>query len=406
MLFIGIFIAGAFMNVLESKKGTLLPINFNSDEECRERGGCFLAGGRRVNENTALASMHTAWVRLHNVYAQLISEEFDKEPQSFESYLKSKEEKDERIFQESRKIVIACLQHIFYEEWLAKLNITLPNYDGYNPNVKAEVSQAFITAAFRFGHTLVPNFFPQLTSNYTRARRPLSVRESFFNNIPIFKNGIEETLRGLYGDYEEAENFDTTFSGSIAKTLFIPPTEAGFQNLLALNTQRGRDHGLPSYSEYRKECGISDTLPNSNNPFSIYRNEIRDPRALEQLKITYGSPNNHVDLFIGGMAESNNNNEFLGPTFKCIIRKTLTNLRVGDRFFYENNDQFSIGQQEEVRKMTLAKVMCLILRDGGTIQENLFDVFNPRKQKRINCENLLKDSLNVKQWLNNSLYKL
>ena len=131
------------------------------------------------------------------------------------------------------------------------------------------------------------------------------MRESFFNNIPIFENGIEETLRGLYGDHEEAENFDTTFSGSITKTLFIPPTEAGFQNLLALNTQRGRDHGLPSYNQYRKECLISDALPNSNNPFSIYRNEIRDPRTLEQLKIAYRSPNNHVDLFIAAMAESN-----------------------------------------------------------------------------------------------------
>ena len=80
MFFICIFIACAFMKVLESKKGTFFPVNFNSDEECRERGGCFLAGDRRVNENTALASMHTAWVRLHNVYAELISEEFDKEP--------------------------------------------------------------------------------------------------------------------------------------------------------------------------------------------------------------------------------------------------------------------------------------------------------------------------------------
>ena len=200
MFFIGIFIAGAFMKVLESKKGTLLPINFNSDEECRERGGCFLAGDRRVNENTALASMHTAWVRLHNVYGQLISEEFDKEPQSFESSLKSKEEKDERIFQESRKIVIACLQHIFYEEWLAKLNITLPNYDGYNPNVKAEVSHAFITAAFRFGHTSVPNFFPQLTSNYTRARRPLS---TIVNNHPSSTTFqfLKMVLKKLFADY-------------------------------------------------------------------------------------------------------------------------------------------------------------------------------------------------------------
>ena len=48
------------MKVLESKKGTFFPVNYNSDEECRERGGCFLAGDRSVNENTAFPSMHTA----------------------------------------------------------------------------------------------------------------------------------------------------------------------------------------------------------------------------------------------------------------------------------------------------------------------------------------------------------
>ena len=108
--------------------------------------------------------------------------------------------------------------------------------------MEAEVSNGFITAEFTFGHTLVPNFFSQLNPDFTKARRPLSVRESFFNNIPIFENGIEETVRRLFGNQEEAENFDATFSESIAKILFIPPSESGFQNLVALNIQRGRDH--------------------------------------------------------------------------------------------------------------------------------------------------------------------
>ena len=115
---------------------------------------------------------------------------------------------------------------------------------------------------------------------------------------------MEETVHGLFGDQEEAENFDTTFSGRIAKTLFIPPSESGFQNLLALTIQRGRDHGLPSYREYRKVCGIPDASSSSYNPFSIYRNEIKNVRALERLRKTYGSPDNHVDLFVAGMAES------------------------------------------------------------------------------------------------------
>ena len=117
------------------------------------------------------------------------------------------------IFQESRKIVIAILQRIFYEEWLVKLGVTLPGYQGYKPDVKAEVSHAFITAAFRFGHSLVPNFFPQLNPDFSRARQPLSVRESFFNNCSIFDNGTEETVHGLFCDRQEleAENFDTVF---------------------------------------------------------------------------------------------------------------------------------------------------------------------------------------------------
>ena len=263
-----------------------------------------------------------------------------------------------------------------------------------------------MTAAFRSGHTLVPNFFSKLNPDFTKARRPLSVREAFFNNIPIFRNGIEETLRGLFGDQEEAENFDTTFSESIAKTLFIPPSELGFQNPLALNLQRGRDHGLPSYGEYRKARGITSASPSNNNPFSIYRKEITNTRALERLRYTHGSPDHHVDLFVAGMAESVGSREFLGPTFKCIIRNTLEKLRDGDRFFFRNKSQFSIEQQEEVKKMTLAKVMRLTLQDSGAIQENLFDVFKPRKELRKNCSNLSKVSLDVKRWLLKSVYHL
>ena len=47
------------MKVLQTDNGTFLSLNLNSNEPCRERGGCFFAGDRRVNENTALAGMHT-----------------------------------------------------------------------------------------------------------------------------------------------------------------------------------------------------------------------------------------------------------------------------------------------------------------------------------------------------------
>ena len=50
----------------------LLPNPFRN-APCAQLGGCFLAGDTRVNENTALASMHTIWTRLHNFYAEEIN---------------------------------------------------------------------------------------------------------------------------------------------------------------------------------------------------------------------------------------------------------------------------------------------------------------------------------------------
>ena len=53
-------------------QGDLLPMNLQSDEICNRKGGCFIAGDTRVNENTALAAMHTVWMRLHNYFAREI----------------------------------------------------------------------------------------------------------------------------------------------------------------------------------------------------------------------------------------------------------------------------------------------------------------------------------------------
>ena len=405
--FVFFFIIAPLLRVTRTANvGDLLPPNPFNDEPCTELGGCFLAGDTRANENTALASMHTVWVRLHNFYAQKIDLLGRLKGKIFPTIALNQPDRNTIIFEEARKIVIAIVQRIFYDEWLPKVTDVSP-YRGYKPSTNAAVRHGFVAAAFRFGHTLIRNQFERLDNRFNPdPRGPLSVRASFFNNRPIVNNGIEPIIYGLMGDNGDAEDFDNTFSASIGRRLFSRPGNNAFQSLPALNIQRGRDHGLQSYTEYRKLCGIPLEPQQGSNPFTQFRNTITNPEILKDLRRAYGSID-HIDLFPAAISEVNDGEKLLGRTFGCILSKTFQELRDGDRFYYENDDVVSPLQQAEVKKMNMARVFCLTLRDALEMQENVFHVFIPGKDVREECRKLLAaNNLSVDAWLFHSIIKI
>ncbi len=70
---------------------------------------------------------------------------------------------DETIYQETRRIIIALLQHITFNEFIPLIsNDTslkpLTNnsyYSGYNSSINPALYSEFNTAAFRMGHSLI-----------------------------------------------------------------------------------------------------------------------------------------------------------------------------------------------------------------------------------------------------------
>lgn len=84
-----------------------------------------------------------------------------------------------------------------------------------------------------------------------------------------------------------------------------------------------------------------------------------------------------IDLFPGAMTERPLQGGLVGPTLACIIGIQFRQLRKCDRFWYENQNpevKFTEAQLAEIRKVTLAKIVCENLEVTGDMQRAAFDL--------------------------------
>ena len=309
--------------LVDSSGKHLLPFNRDTPIDCERDLNespipCFLAGDFRANEQLGLLSMHTIWVREHNRIAKeilTINPHWD----------------GERIYQETRKIIGAAMQHITFNFWLPKVlgpkgMELLGRYEGYDPNMDASILNAFATAAFRFGHSMIQPFINRLNSTFQPIEQGnLPLHKAFFSPYRIVEEGgIDPVLRGLIGTPLKDVNPEEMMNTELTEHLFQMAHTIAL-DLAALNIQRGRDHALPGYNDWRSLCNMTSARTFDEIAEEISNGELRD--KLEEL---YHHPGN-IDLFIAGLSEDAINGGLLGPTFTCIIATQFHRLRSGDR---------------------------------------------------------------------------
>ena len=105
-------------------------------------------------------------------------------------------------------------------------------------------------------------------------------------------------------------------------------------DLVSLNIQRGRDHGLPGYTEYRDLCGLPSVSSFSDLSDVMTSDQISD------LSQVYDNVLD-IDLYVGGLMEAPQQGSILGPTFSCLFADQFLKLKIGDRFFYSNDGSAS-----------------------------------------------------------------
>ena len=311
----------------------------------------FMAGDVRSNENIGLASMHTLWVREHNRLADELAQQHPKWS-------------DEQVYQEARKTNVAQMQAITYNEFLPELlgDKGLPKYTGYKSNVNPEIDNAFATAAFRLGHTMLSSNLLRLDeSGQEIPEGNVALRDAFFRPDKVQEAGIDPILRGAAS--QTAQAVDPMIVDDVRNFLFGQPGEGGL-DLASLNIQRGRDHGLAGYGDAREALGLK--------PVNSFDSNVWREGFGAKLASVYDSPAD-VDLWVAGLAEKPVGDSLFGETFTAILSDQFTRLRDGDRFFYQN--QFSGQQLKDLNNLKLSDILERNT-DFDNVQENAFVASN------------------------------
>ncbi|KAK9723435.1 hypothetical protein QE152_g19233 [Popillia japonica] len=369
-----------------------LPPNNNASGVCTMRASpqevCYMAGDARVNQNPQLTILQIILFREHNRLANALA-------------AINPHWNDETLYQEARKINIAQHQFITYYEWLPiflGIGNSLKNriiYDtkeyvnDYDPNVDPRVINEHATAAFRFFHSLIAGYLDLVGE----MRNPMgNLRLSdWFNRPVIIEQGdnFDSLTRGMASQPELKS--DQFHDSEITQFLFRMGQTFG-QDLKAIDIQRNRDHGLASYNDVRAFCGLRRA-----NTFEDFL-DVMTPDNVQKLSSVYRSVDD-VDLTVGGSLELLVPGTLAGPTFLCILTEQFYRTRAGDRFWFENSDQFTLAQLNEIRKTSIARLFCDNGRNIRSMQPKGFERISERNPV-VPCEQL--PAVDLSLWRDNA----
>ena len=217
---------------MRTSPGNLLPFHPTSSNS-------FIAGDARSTEHSVLASMHTLFVREHNRLCALLEQQ---QPTWT----------NEERFWKVKEVVTAKVQHITYNEWLPALMGSQISLLDTAP-IKAQdtrIAMEFSVAAYRFGHSMIPDDIGDF-----------SIPDLFFNRTLVVENGVEPFIRGAYET--RANAVDHMLVDGLRNFLFMAPGMTVGEDLMTRNLFRGREVGLGTYAQVAA-CYGTETQNNAD----------------------------------------------------------------------------------------------------------------------------------------------
>lgn len=382
--------AGGQLKTLDLPHGQFMPLVADPTEKCQVHSDdetCFHAGDVRANTHPQLTSMHTLWMREHNRVAGELSR-------------LNPSWTDEMLYQETRRIVIAELQHITYEHWLpavvgARDRSIYDFYDtGYNADVDPTVSNSLATAGLHFAHSLLDGNVRLVDEGHNMNASLRMLHHFNKPDVVLQEDRFDQLVRGLVA--QASQPMDLHYADDVVNKLYSDEGASRGMDILSLDIQRSRDHALPPYHQYRVLCGMSPVTD-----FNDYLDVIPE-KVVNDLRKVYAHAHD-VDLIVGAMAETTSEGSLVGPTLACLISEQFARTRVGDLYFYTHTEQpapFTKRQLTEIRRASLARVICDNTPSIHEVQKDVFRVPSDGN-KIVSCNDIKK--INLEAWQDPSL---
>ncbi|XP_052895092.1 peroxidase [Anopheles moucheti] len=317
---------------------------------------CYDSGDTRVNVNPYITLLHTLFLRSHNRLAKHLA-------------LVQPSWTDEQLFGVARTVNTKLYQKIV-REWLTV--VAGGRATGDPPSTSAHdarVSNEFATAAIRFYTTMMPGEISNALSSY-------DLEHLFYRPKDLRKRDYFAHLVGsVLG--QNAMSLDTAYVDDMAHLLF------GVRNVgldvLALDIQRGRDHGLARYTDYYTLCNGTPVTGWSD------LERVLKPNDLHIIRASYATVHD-VDLIVGAIAEWPAPGATVGPTLSCLIREQIDNSLQADQ--EQTNRPLIRPQQLDtvLAEYSAARFMCDTAQ-VDRVQRDIFrvpSVDNPQ----IRCDQL------------------
>ena len=212
-----------------------------------------------------------------------------------------------------------------------------------NPGMFNEVSGAL----YRIGHTMVSAHIMRMNAD---GSVPMAgsflFKEAFFQPTAVNESEVvDRVLKGVSS--KPMQEIDPFVVSDLRNFLFAEQGVGGL-DLIAINLQRGRDHGLPTLNQAREALGLQ--------AHASFEEITSLPGIAEALASVYSNVN-EVELWIGAMAEEHVGIASVGETLATALAMQFEHLRDGDRFFFMHDEALSADEKAQIRSTTLADVI-------------------------------------------------